>query len=106
MSDNNKAQMADNAKAFLELSQKILEEAMASCQVQGFKEITFAAPMNIATQPVRPEDVSQVKIWQQINQLYASQESLFNSVEPGANPVALNENNDVQLDEINKMLGP
>jgi hypothetical protein len=102
--DDSQEQMATNAKEFMELSKKILAEAMASCQIEGFQSTTLNIPANINEHSAPPRMLSQEQIWQQVNQLYTAQGNLFSPTDILVTPVAPEPHNESQLDEINRML--
>ncbi len=105
MKDEDREQMAANAKELIEFSQKVLTEAMASCQAGGFVSISLNIPANITGYSAPPPMLTQEEIWQQINQLYTAQGGLFNSSHMLTKPMDGKHNNDSQLDDIDRLLG-
>jgi CO dehydrogenase/acetyl-CoA synthase gamma subunit (corrinoid Fe-S protein) len=88
MTDDANETMAANSQAFLDLSKKIMEEVMASCQLENFNSVSLNIPMEI-TGEARPQNyTSQDEIWKNINQLYASQETMIKLNEQSVFPDA------------------
>jgi hypothetical protein len=90
-------------------SQKILQQAMAECSVEGFQGVPLNIPQVITGTPGMKDLTDQEQVWQHINQLYDSQASLYGEPITEVAEVANSENKvdgtNEQLDEITKMLG-
>lgn len=86
MSDDANETMAANSQAFLDLSKKILEEVMASCQMENFQGVALNIPMGITGESIPQDYTSQEQIWNNINQLYAAQENMLKSNEQAVFP--------------------
>lgn len=88
MSDDANETMAANSQAFLDLSKKILEEVMASCQMENFHSVALNIPMEITGESMPQDYTSQEQIWKNINQLYAAQETMIKLNEESVFPDA------------------
>lgn len=86
MADDANETMAANSQAFLDLSKKILEEVMASCQMENFQGVALNIPMEITGESMPQDYTSQEQIWNNINQLYAAQENMLKSNEQAVFP--------------------
>lgn len=85
MDEQTKAQMAINSQAFLDASQRMLNEIMASYQMEHFNSVSLNMPMEITATSLPQNPMSQDQLWESIQQLYASQESLMKTIQ--AEPV-------------------
>ncbi|GAB1260579.1 hypothetical protein [Aurantivibrio plasticivorans] len=101
--DPETQRMSEEAQAFVELSNKLLNEALATCQLEPFKPVPLEVPSLIQPDKEPPPSISQEALWQQINQLYASQNTLFSSAEQTTKRDQCDESD--QLDDVTKMLG-
>jgi hypothetical protein len=86
MTDDADETMAANSQAFLDLSKKILEEVMASCQMENFHSVALNIPIEITGESMPQDYTSQEQIWKNINQLYAAQETMLKSNEQAVFP--------------------
>lgn len=98
--------MAENAKSMMEYAQGVLEEAMESCQIEGFSPVPLNIPISISETKDSILKLDQGVLWGQIANMYDSQSQLFSGeVQDQSKPEVAIEGNESQLDEISKMLG-
>jgi hypothetical protein len=109
MMDKEGKKQADTAQALMQESQKMLQQALAECNIEGFQSVPLNIPQVINGTPGITDLTDQDQVWQHINQLYASQETLYG--DPAAelatvvNPENKSDETSEQLDDITKMLG-